>query len=75
MAFFEIKVKSTDLPDMLNAMREWLDQRKANISHFRTAGDAEMVTIKVGFAQEDHNAEAFRQRFMSRPGEPTINPV
>jgi hypothetical protein len=24
-----------------------------------------MVTIKVGFAPEDHHAEAFRQRFIS----------
>lgn len=65
MAFFDIKVKLVDLPDLLNAMREWLDQRKANITHFRSETDAEMVIIKVGFDPEDHNAEAFGQRFNS----------
>jgi hypothetical protein len=61
MASFEIKVQLEDLPNILNAMREWLDQRRADITHFRSASDAGMVTIKVGFAPEDHHAEAFRQ--------------
>jgi hypothetical protein len=63
MVFFDIKVKSKDLPDILNAMREWLDQRKINIAHFHSESDGQMVIIKVGFDTEDHNAEAFRQRF------------
>ena len=64
MASFEIKVKMADLPDILNAMREWLDQHRADITHFRSASDADgIVSINVGFTRDDERSEAFRQRF------------
>jgi hypothetical protein len=64
MASFEIKIKLIDLPDMLNAMREWLDQHRANITHFRSITDEDgMVLIKIGFTRDDDNSEAFGRRF------------
>jgi hypothetical protein len=65
MISFEIKVLFEDLPDILNAMREWLDHNKANITHFRSStSDADgIVTIQVGFTPEDDRSEAFRRRF------------
>ena len=71
MASFEIKVTLEDLPDTLNAMREWLDHNKANIMHFRssTSDTDGIVTIYVGFAPEDDRSDAFRRRFGSN-GQP-----
>lgn len=69
MAFFAIKVELSELPETMNAMREWLDQHKASLSHFSSTRDAEMVTITVRFDLEDHRAEAFRRRFIP-DGEP-----
>lgn len=64
LASFELKIKLTELPDILIAMREWLDHHRSTISHFRSQSDAEgMVVIKVGFNLEDGHSEAFRQRF------------
>ena len=64
MASFEIKVMLAELPEILNAMREWLDHNKTSITHFRSAtDDAGMVSINVGFTQPDHNYEEFLLRF------------
>ena len=69
MASFELKVALADLPDILTAMREWLDHHKSNITHFRSVSDAEgMVTINVGFNLDDDHSERFRQRFLGTNG-------
>jgi len=45
-------------------MREWLDQHRANITHFRSAtGTDGTVSITVGFTRDDDHSEAFRRRF------------
>jgi hypothetical protein len=66
MQSIEIHVKQLDLADTLGAMREWLDRKRCNLSHFRHTSDAAgiVVIISVGFAAGDHAcAEAFRQHF------------
>jgi hypothetical protein len=63
MPCFELKVKRADMPDILGVMREWLDQRKSNISHFRSESNGNgMVTINLGFSVPD-DGEAFRRHF------------
>ena len=64
MTSFELKIKLADLPDILTAMREWLDHHKPNITHFRSGSDATgIVTIIVGFNLDDDHLDAFRRRF------------
>lgn len=63
MPAFELKVNFADLPDILGAMREWLDHNRMNMTHFYSLTDRQgIVTINVGFGLEDHT-ELFRQRF------------
>ena len=63
MPSFELKFNLAGLPDILSAMREWLDHDKSNITHFRSRSDAEgMMMINLGFNAGDNHSEAFRQR-------------
>jgi hypothetical protein len=72
VASFETKVKLADLPNTLNAMREWLDHNKSNISNFTSVTDADgMVTIKVGFTDGEGSAAGFRKHFGLDGGEPS----
>jgi hypothetical protein len=61
----EIRVKQADLAAALSAIREWLDQERCNLLHFRHTSDATgIVVIDAVFAEGDHVcAEAFRQHF------------
>ena len=63
MPSFGLQVEVAELPDVLTAMREWLDHHGINIEHFRSISERQgMVTINVRFDLDDH-AELFRQQF------------
>ena len=74
MASLEIKISIADLPDILNSMREWLDNHKATLTHFRSTTDnGGIVTISVGFSDGDGNLDGFRHRFVPTDAPPPIN--
>ena len=66
MQSVEISINPPELADTLNAMREWLDQRKASANSFRTTRDIErdVVIVRAEF-DDDDIAAAFHKRFSS----------
>ena len=67
MASFELKLNLAGLPDMLSAMREWLNDDKSNITHFSAASDVEgLVRISLGFDAGDNHSESFSRRFSAK---------
>jgi hypothetical protein len=62
MRTVEVRSDRAAFPEMLGAMREWLDRNSRPLVRFETEASGEIVTIKVRF-DEDDLAEGFRQSF------------
>ena len=62
-----IRVNTVGLPDLLGAMREWLDHNRLNLTVFRYTKDGpDHSMVQVEFADQEQ-AEQFRVRFTRRP--------
>lgn len=64
MQAVEIHVPPPEFPETLNAMREWLDQRRLSTKQFRSARDAHngVVIVRAEF-DDAETAAAFRDQF------------
>jgi hypothetical protein len=62
MRTVEVRSDRAAFPEMLGAMREWLDRNSRPLVRFETEANGDIVTIKVRF-DEDDLAEGFRQSF------------
>jgi hypothetical protein len=62
MRTVEVRSDRAAFPEMLGAMREWLDRNSHPLVRFETEANGDIVKIKVRF-DEDDLAEGFRQSF------------
>jgi len=62
MRTIEVRSNRVDFPNILGAMRQWLDSHKRPLVRFETEGEDGAITIKVQF-DANELAEEFRQSF------------
>ena len=62
MRTVEVRSDRAAFPEMLGAMREWLDRNSRPLVRFETETNGAIVVIKIRF-DADYLAEGFRQSF------------
>ncbi|TMJ88046.1 MAG: hypothetical protein E6G79_03180 [Alphaproteobacteria bacterium] len=62
MRTVEVRSDRAAFPEMLGAMREWLDRNNRPLVRFETETNGDIVVIKIRFDADDL-AEGFRQSF------------
>lgn len=62
MRTIEVRSNRVDFPNILGAMRQWLDSHKRPLVRFEAEGEDGAITIKVQF-DANELAEEFRQSF------------
>ncbi|MBV9018703.1 MAG: hypothetical protein JO058_23895 [Alphaproteobacteria bacterium] len=62
MRIIEVRSGRVEFPEILAAMREWLDRHERPLVRFETRTDGDLITMKIHLNSDDL-AELFRQSF------------